>query len=95
MTEEIKFLDRLKDVHEFPCEFVFKVIGDNSPEFVTTCVQGTINVLGPKASIDVKTRESSKGNHVAVTLLVVIDAAEHVLKVFEILQGIEGVKYVL
>ncbi len=95
MTEEIKFLDRLNDVHEFPCEFIFKVIGDNSPEFVTTCVQGAVNVLGPNTKVDVTTRESSKGNHVSVTLTVSIESAELVLKVFAILQGIEGVKYVL
>ncbi len=94
MKEDREFLDKLDDIHEFPCDFFFKVIGDNSPEFVAQCVQGTVNVLGP-VSIDVKTRESSKGNHVSITLSAQLDSSELVLEVFKILQGIEGVKFVL
>lgn len=95
MTEETKLLDSLKDIHDFPCEFVFKVIGDNAPGFVSKCVQGVINILGPGTEVDVKTRESSKKNHVSVTLKTKVENAENVVRVFSILNQLEGVKFVL
>lgn len=95
MEEEPDFLSRLKDVHDFPCEFVFKVIGTNSPEFVSAVVQAALNVVGKDADIDVSTRESSRGNHTSVTMLVTVDSAESVVNVFDLLQSLEGVRYVL
>lgn len=95
MSTRDEILDRLNDVHSFPGEYVFKVIGDNSTEFVTRIVQACINALGPGATPDVATRESSGGRHVSVTLTVEVDDAEHVLRVYDMMGGLEGIKFIL
>src|SRR5690554_6741139 len=73
-----EFLERLRDVHDFPGPFMFKVIGTNSDVFVAQVVQAVINVLG-NVEPQVKTRESSAGNHMAGTVVVPVQKAEAVL----------------
>ncbi len=91
--EEI--LDRLNDVHSFPGEYMFKIIGTNSSEFVTQIIQACINAVGPGSSPKVTTRESSGGKHVSITLTVAVDDAESVLRVYDMMAGIEGIKFIL
>lgn len=95
MSNREEILDRLNDVHSFPGNYVFKIIGENSPAFVTRIVQACLNVLGPNANPDVSTRESSGKRHVSVTVDAVVDDAETVLRVYDILGGLEGVKFIL
>ena len=95
MSDRETLLKRLNDVHAFPGEYVFKVIGTNSPEFVTRSVQATVNVLGSSANPDVSTRSSSGGKHLSVTLTVDVDQAEDVLDVYALLQEMEGVRFML
>ena len=95
MDQDPDFLERLNSVHDFPCEFVFKVIGTNTPEFVSSVVQSTLIVLGKDANIDLTTRESSQGNHTSVTMVINVNDAESVVHVFRMLQSVEGVRYVL
>jgi len=95
MSTRDEILDRLNDVHSFPGEYIFKVIGENSTEFVSRIVQACINALGPTAAPDVSTRESSGGRHVAVTLTVQVDDAEGVLRVYAMMGRLEGIKFIL
>ena len=97
MTEpdnRAEFLERLRDVHDFPGPFMFKVIGTNSDVFVAQVIQAVINVLGA-VEPELKTRESSGGKHVAVTVDVSVDSAEAVLDVYAAFQSVEGVRFVL
>ena len=88
-------LDALNQTHVFPGSFMFKVIGENSPEFVASVVQVVIGVLGPQEMPNVTTRESSGGKHQAVTMVVTVPSAEAVLEIYALLGGLEGVKMVL
>lgn len=89
-----EFLERLRDVHDFPGPFMFKVIGTNSDAFVANVIQAVINALGPVEPA-LKTRESAGGKHVAVTVDVSVDSAEAVLEVYQAFQAVEGVRFVL
>jgi len=95
MSDRNTILERLRDVHSFPGEYIFKVIGENSDVFVTRVVQATINVLGSGAQPDISTRESSGGKHLSVTLTVNVDTAEAILDVYEVIQQIDGVRFLL
>ena len=95
MANRDEILDRLNDVHTFPGSYVFKIIGENSPEFVTRTVQACLNVLGPNATPSVTTRESSGKRHVSVTVDAIVDDAEMVLRVYDILGKLDGVKFIL
>lgn len=95
MANRDDILERLNDVHSFPGKYVFKIIGENSPTFVSRTVQACLNVLGPDANPDISTRESSGKRHVSVTIDAVVDDAEMVLRVYDILGELPDVRFIL
>jgi uncharacterized protein len=88
-------LRALNDCHQFPCPFTFKVIGENSADFVARVMQAAVVVLGPTTYPNIRTRESAKGKHQAVTMVVEVGSAERVLDVYAALQGVSGVRFLL
>lgn len=95
MSNREQMLERLEDVHSFPGEYTFKVIGSNSPEFVSSVIQAAVNILGKTADPDVDTRESSKGNHISVTLTVSVSQADVILDIYEAFQQMDEVRFIL
>lgn len=95
MADRDELLERLNDVHEFPCDYLFKVIGENSDAFVARVTQAAINVVGASARARITTRESSGGKHLAVSMTVQLQDAESVLEVYSLLSGLEGVRFIL
>lgn len=88
-------LQALNDCHTFPGPFVFKVIGENSPEFVLRVRETCTVVLGASAAPSITTRESAQGKHQAVTLVVQVETADLVLEVYQALQSLSGVRFLL
>lgn len=88
-------LRMLNDGHEFPGEFMFKVIGANTPEFAASVLQAVVVIVGPEAAPDVSLRESAQGRHQSVTVRIRVDSAHVVLDVYEAFRSIAGVRYVL
>ncbi len=95
MSDRSTLLDKLNAVHEFPGDYVFKVIGTNSPEFMSRVAQAAVIILGDRADFSVSNRESSGGNHQSVTLKVVVPSADDVLAIYDQLRVLEGVKFLL
>lgn len=95
MTDRDASLQALNDCHEFPGRFMFKVIGQNSPEFLACVLQAVVTVLGPRAQPAVTTRESAHGKHQAITVVVWVPSAAEVLDVYGALRGVEGVRMLL
>ena len=95
MSDRETSLQALNDVHQFPGEFMFKVIGENSPDFIARVVQAAVTVLGPRVTPSVTTRESAHGRHQAITMVVQVPSAEGVLDVYAALRVLEGVKLLL
>ncbi|HET6347162.1 MAG TPA: DUF493 domain-containing protein, partial [Myxococcota bacterium] len=85
----------LRQVHEFPGPYVFKVIGENTPDFVARVVQAAVVILGPRSLPDVSIRHSSGGKHQSVTLTVRVKSAEGVLEIYELLGAVAGVRFLL
>lgn len=95
MSTREDILDQLNDVHTFPGNYLFKVIGNNTDEFVSRAAQACIIVLGPDAKFEMTTRESSGGKHLAITLDAVVPDAETVLLIYDLLGELDGVKFML
>lgn len=95
MSSRDESLETLRETHSFPCEFDFKVIGDNSDAFISEVAQVGVNVLGEDAEPDVATRESSDGTYVSVTMTVVVDSADAILEIYDGVQTIDDVQVVL
>ncbi len=95
MSDRDSILDKLNDVHEFPGPYRFKVIGPNNDDFASRIIQSVLNASGPSANPDVETRESSKGAHLSLTVTIQAESAEHVLEVYDVLQTIDDVRFIL
>ncbi len=95
MSDRESTLQALNELHRFPGEFMFKVIGENTPEFIAAVVQAAVTVLGPQVAPAVTTRESAHGRHQAITMVVHVPSAEGVLDVYAALKGLAGVKLLL
>lgn len=95
MSTRQSSLDALKQVHQFPGPYIFKVIGENSPEFLAHVVQIAVWVLGPRTQPAVSVRQSSGGKHQSITLKVRVSTAEGVLDVYEGLGTLAGVRFLL
>lgn len=95
MNDRAALLDKLNAVHAFPCSYVFKVIGENSPEFITRVVQAVVNVMGDPSNFELATRESSGGKHLSVTVTVEVREAETVLSIYDMLRVVDGVRFLL
>lgn len=81
-------LELLNATHDFPCEFMIKVIGVAENEFVVRVVD-TLQRFDPHVTF--QTRSTPKGKHVAVTLEPRLESAEQVLLVYEQVRAIQGV----
>jgi len=95
MSEREDTLQALNELHQFPGDFMFKIIGENSPQFIADVVQVAVTILGPGVAPAVSTRESAHGRHQAVTMVVQVPSAEGVLEVYAGLRGLAGVKMLL
>ncbi|MFU8804891.1 MAG: YbeD family protein [Bradymonadaceae bacterium] len=95
MTDRNALKEKLNAVHVFPCTYVYKVIGENSAEFIARVVQAAVHVVGDAGDLSVATRESSGGKHLAVTLTVGVVDAETVLDIYEMLRIVDGVRFML
>ncbi len=81
----------LENTHDFPCEFMVKVIGRTDGEFVARVVETVRLCQELDASPAFSTRETPNGRHVAVTLLPQVASAEEVLVLYQRIREIDGV----
>lgn len=84
------------DLVDFPCEYVFKVFGDSSPDvaFVDTvrlCV-GKIVAVGDDS---VKVRSSSGGKFVCVSVVVWLDNATQLAEIYASLRNVNGLNFLI
>jgi putative lipoic acid-binding regulatory protein len=95
MADRQASLEVLRQVHQFPGPYIFKVIGENTPHFVARVVQVAVVVLGPTTVPDVSIRHSSGGKHQSITLTVHVTDAERVLDIYDLLTHVTGVRFLL
>ncbi|MBI4800497.1 MAG: DUF493 domain-containing protein [Desulfarculus sp.] len=83
----------LERYHQFPCEYMFKVIGFAGPDFMAAARRAAESVLGALADpqAQVRCRPSSGGRYLSVTLEVPVAGANQVLAIYSALKQVRGV----
>ncbi|MFH1035844.1 MAG: DUF493 domain-containing protein [Pseudomonadota bacterium] len=83
----------LEQHHQFPSEYMFKVIGFAGDDFLAAVRRAAESVLGPLDDPErqVRGRPSSGGRYLAVTLEVRVADAAQVLAVYTALKQVRGV----
>lgn len=89
-----EYLEKLRAAHNFPCEYMFKLIGDNTNALIQTAMNHVLAVL-PGSTPEVSCRESAKGNHQSVTIVVEVPDAETVEALYLRFRTVTGVKVLL
>lgn len=85
-------LELLDKHHQFPSPYMFKVIGFGGAGFAEDVAHAAETVLGPlDRGACLRTRPSSGGKYLSVTLEVEAVSARQVLEVYAALKGVEGV----
>lgn len=81
----------LESQHDFPCPYVFKVIGKSDGRFtgrVISCVRDELQLeLDPPYTL----RNTKNGKHVSITLEPECEDAQKVLAIYSRLSGLDGV----
>jgi putative lipoic acid-binding regulatory protein len=84
-------IELLNSAHDFPCGVMVKVIGKNENDLP----QRVVNVVRQQLRLEFdppfRTRETTGGRHVSVTVEPTFDDAEQVLDLYEALRTIEGI----
>src|SRR5688572_29366867 len=86
----------LKDLLQFPCDYNFKAVGVNSPQFVEKMVERVTREIGrPLLPTEVEVKVSRQGKYTSVTLNLRVSSFEEVLRVYAAIKEDDSVKYIL
>jgi hypothetical protein len=86
-------LKLLEQHHQFPSQYMFKVIGFAGPEFMAAVRAAAESVLGvlEDPGRQLRCRPSSGGRYLSVTLEVMVADAPQVLAIYAALKQVQGV----
>ena len=95
MEENIPSVAALEAGHQFPCVFVIKVFGDNNEAFPAAVMTvGKENLASPESATQ-KSRASSKGTHLCVSLSFEALSAEEVRSLYRAFITTQGVRFLM
>ena len=91
--QEHQALGLLEKYHQFPCDYMFKIIGFAGPDFQDLVRRAAESVLGPLSDpqAQVSCRPSSGGRYLSVTLELNVADASQVLAIYAALKQVQGV----
>jgi putative lipoic acid-binding regulatory protein len=85
----------LEETHDFPCEFMFKVIGRAEESFVERVVEAIRVCQQSSEAPSYRLRETPNRRHVSVTLEPQVQSAQEVLLIYACIREIHGVVMVM
>ncbi len=90
-ADRLPAIELLESTHNFPCRYLFKIIGADEDDFTARVISAVRVAL--EASVDPphRLRRTSGGRHVSVTLEPVLRSAHEVLAVYRSLCDTDGV----
>lgn len=92
---DLPSIELLENTHNFPCPYMFKVIGRVEDGFVARVVAAVRDELAVPADPPYKFREATGGRHVSVTLEPTIQTAHQVLAVYRRIRHMAGLVMLL
>lgn len=92
MEPKLPDLELLKEMHQFPEMFTFKVIGDHHVEFAADILNHVVAAVGAERELVHSVRMSAQGKHSAVTVQVMCHTADEVHGVYAELMKVRGLR---
>lgn len=92
---ELASIELLESTHQFPCAFMFKVIGRAENGFIGRVVAAVRDELANEQDPPYRIRAARGGRHVAVTLEPMVKTAQQVLAVYRRMRKVMGVVILL
>jgi putative lipoic acid-binding regulatory protein len=83
--------DLLEKTHEFPCPYVFKIIGKGEEGFPARVVAIVREELRSETDPPYTVREAVGGRHLAITLEPVVQSAQQIVAIYGRLSVLDGV----
>jgi len=81
---------------EFPCDYIFKAFGPNDAGgLFASAVRAAVATVVPVALDAIKSRPSSNGAYLCVTLVVRLYNSTQLHAIYAALQGVPDLKYLL
>jgi putative lipoic acid-binding regulatory protein len=87
--------DLIESVHQFPGIYVIKAIGHAVDDFVPRVLTAARESLGRHDDVQHTVRVTPQGNHVSVTLEVTVVTAEEVIRLYQAIQNVSGLRFLL
>jgi len=91
MNPSLPTVELLEKMHEFPCPYLFKIIGKADPEFLARVIAVVREELAVESDPPFRVREAVGGRHVSITLEPVVRSAHQVLAIYRRLGVLDGV----
>jgi putative lipoic acid-binding regulatory protein len=81
---------------DFPCLYEFKAFGSKSDDDVfISAVLDAVSQVVPVGRDAMRTRLSSSGTYLCVTVLVHLENSTQLTRIYDILRSVEGLRYLL
>jgi len=91
--EEVR--DLLARTHDFPTFYTIKAIGASASDFVSRVLLAARHSLEREVHLRHSVRSTTRGEHVAVTLDIMVQNADEVLEVYQALEAVGGMKLLM
>ncbi len=82
MPNGIPTIELLESTHNFPCRYVFKIIGKNVDDFPARVVTAMRKALGASVDPPHSLRHTAGGRHVSVTMEPVVTSPQQVVAAY-------------
>lgn len=92
---KIPTIDLLEERHDFPGEYIFKVIGSGEDGFVGKVIVAVRQALDCDADPPFRLRQTPSGRHVAITIKPHVTDAAQVMAIYRMLAEVGGVIMVM
>jgi putative lipoic acid-binding regulatory protein len=83
-------IELLESTHQFPCAYMFKVIGKSENGFTARAIAAVREALAESTDPPFTVREAVGGRHVSVTLEPIVQTASQVLTVYQRISKMAG-----
>lgn len=85
----------LDAIHEFPCEFLIKVIGSTKDNFIGRVIEALVSIELKETDINYTSRETAGGRHTSVSITVIAQSSQHVMDIYAAIRQVDGVVMVM
>lgn len=95
MSDHRPSIDLLESVHAFPGTYQMKVIGIADDDFENRVLAVVYEELAVPSDVDVSSRTTPSGKHVALTLDLTVQTADQVRRIYARIQEVVGLTLLL